>query len=129
MGVVYLAEDTKLEREVAIKFLPFHIARNSDERKRFEIEAKKGIRILEDRNIIDSEMNYRFAHFYALIGDKENAIKSLKRSVDGGFFCYPYISKDPLIENIRDTATYIEILKGVKKRHLAFKEKYVGLKF
>jgi serine/threonine protein kinase/tetratricopeptide (TPR) repeat protein len=40
MGVVYLAEDTKLERKVAIKFLPRNIAYNSDERKRFEIEAK-----------------------------------------------------------------------------------------
>ena len=40
MGVVYLAEDTKLERQVAIKFLPRHIAMDSDERKRFEIEAK-----------------------------------------------------------------------------------------
>ena len=40
MGVVYLAEDTKLERKVAIKFLPRNIATNSDERKRFEIEAK-----------------------------------------------------------------------------------------
>lgn len=40
MGIVYLAEDTKLERKVAIKFLPRHIAGNSEERKRFEIEAK-----------------------------------------------------------------------------------------
>jgi serine/threonine protein kinase/Tfp pilus assembly protein PilF len=40
MGIVYLAEDTKLDRKVAIKFLPSHISSNSDERKRFEIEAK-----------------------------------------------------------------------------------------
>ena len=40
MGIVYLAEDTKLNRQVAIKFLPGHIASNSDERKRFEIEAQ-----------------------------------------------------------------------------------------
>ena len=40
MGVVYLAEDTKLKRQVAIKFLPRHITSNSDERKRFEIEAQ-----------------------------------------------------------------------------------------
>ncbi|MCG8607681.1 protein kinase, partial [bacterium] len=40
MGVVYKAEDTKLERTVAIKFLPRHIASNEEERKRFEIEAK-----------------------------------------------------------------------------------------
>jgi eukaryotic-like serine/threonine-protein kinase len=40
MGVVYLAEDNKLKRQVAIKFLPHHITANSDERKRFEIEAQ-----------------------------------------------------------------------------------------
>ncbi len=40
MGVVYHSEDTKLERQVAIKFLPNHIACNSEECKRFEIEAK-----------------------------------------------------------------------------------------
>ncbi len=40
MGIVYLAEDTKLERKVAIKFLPHHISANSEERERFKIEAK-----------------------------------------------------------------------------------------
>ena len=40
MGVIYLAEDTKLERKVAIKFLPHYISINSEERERFKIEAK-----------------------------------------------------------------------------------------
>ncbi len=40
MGVVYKAEDTKLDRIVAIKFLPGHIAANEEDRKRFAIEAK-----------------------------------------------------------------------------------------
>ena len=40
MGIVYLAEDTKLERQVAIKFLPHHITANSDVCKHFKIEAK-----------------------------------------------------------------------------------------
>ncbi len=40
MGIVYLAEDTKLKRQVAIKFLPKQISADSDERKRFEIEAQ-----------------------------------------------------------------------------------------
>ena len=40
MGIVYLAEDSKLKRKVAIKFLPPHIAGNGNEKRRFEIEAQ-----------------------------------------------------------------------------------------
>jgi hypothetical protein len=38
-GVVYKARDTKLDRNVAIKFLPRHIAANDEERESFKIEA------------------------------------------------------------------------------------------
>jgi serine/threonine protein kinase/Flp pilus assembly protein TadD len=40
MGVVYKAEDTKLDRIVAIKFLPRNISTNNEERERFVVEAK-----------------------------------------------------------------------------------------
>ena len=40
MGVVYKAEDTKLDRPVALKFLAAHLVSDEDVRKRFEREAK-----------------------------------------------------------------------------------------
>ncbi len=40
MGVVYKAKDTKLKRDVAIKFLPRQIVASKDERQRFKIEAQ-----------------------------------------------------------------------------------------
>ena len=40
MGEIYLAEDTKLERKVALKFLPRHMTADTEARLRFEREAK-----------------------------------------------------------------------------------------
>ena len=55
MGEVYLAQDTRLERHVAIKVLPDHLARDPEALKRFQEENKKvaslshpNIRILFD---------------------------------------------------------------------------------
>jgi serine/threonine protein kinase len=40
MGEVYLADDLKLERQVAIKFLPEHLTKDNENVERFEREAK-----------------------------------------------------------------------------------------
>ena len=40
MGIVYKAEDSKLKREVAIKFLPNFISKSKEDKTRFENEAQ-----------------------------------------------------------------------------------------
>ena len=40
MGEVYLAQDTKLDRKVALKILPAELAHNQDRMRRFTQEAK-----------------------------------------------------------------------------------------
>jgi serine/threonine protein kinase len=40
MGEVYRAQDTRLDRTVAVKILPFHLAVREDLRQRFEREAR-----------------------------------------------------------------------------------------
>ncbi len=40
MGEVYKARDTRLDRTVAIKVLPEHVASNPELKQRFEREAK-----------------------------------------------------------------------------------------
>src|SRR5690242_1609102 len=40
MGIVYLARDVQLDRDVAIKVLPTHLARDPEARERFLREAR-----------------------------------------------------------------------------------------
>jgi len=51
MGDVYLAEDTKLDRKVALKVLPPEMAESEERRARFKREAK-AIAALDHPNIV-----------------------------------------------------------------------------
>ena len=72
MGIVYKAEDTKLKREVAIKFLPRYISSNKEQRQRFEIEAQAAA-ALNHPNI---------AHIYA-IEDTDDEMFIVMEFIDG----------------------------------------------
>jgi eukaryotic-like serine/threonine-protein kinase len=45
MGIVYLARDVQLDRDVAIKVLPSHLARTAESRQRFVREARTAARL------------------------------------------------------------------------------------
>ena len=104
MGVVYIAEDTKLERKVAIKFLPRHIAGNSDECKRFEIEAKAAA-ALNHANI---------SHIYA-IEEVDEEIFIVMEYI-GGEELKEKISNGPIeLDEAIDIA--IQIAEGLQAAH------------
>src|SRR5213593_3836202 len=64
MGEVYLAEDTRLHRKVALKILPVDLAADKDRMRRFEQEATAAA-ALNHPNI---------AHIYEIGGDGTNFI-------------------------------------------------------
>ncbi len=51
MGEVYLAEDTELDRKVALKFLPHHLCQDEECRIRFKREAQAAAK-LDHPNIV-----------------------------------------------------------------------------
>jgi eukaryotic-like serine/threonine-protein kinase len=72
MGEVYLAQDTKLDRKVALKILPAGVAANQERMRRFVQEAKAAA-ALNHRNI---------AHIYE-IGEADGLNFMTMEFIDG----------------------------------------------
>ncbi|MFC1629141.1 serine/threonine protein kinase [Gemmatimonadota bacterium] len=73
MGEVWLAEDTRLERKVALKFLPHHAAQEEAEKARFIQEAKAAARLTHNN----------IAQIYE-IGEEEGRLYIVMEYVSGG---------------------------------------------
>src|SRR5438309_5965465 len=106
MGEVYLAEDTRLHRKVALKILPADVASNQDRMRRFNQEAQAAA-ALNHPNI---------AHIYE-IGESDSV----------NFIAMEYIDGETLREKIyRDKTPLPKLLKyltqvaeGLAKAHAA----------
>jgi non-specific serine/threonine protein kinase len=67
MGEVYLAEDTELDRQVALKFLPQHLCPDDDYRARFKREAQAVARLNHPNIITVYEVSeYQGQPFFAM---------------------------------------------------------------
>jgi serine/threonine protein kinase/Tfp pilus assembly protein PilF len=105
MGVVYKAEDTKLDRLVALKFLPKQFSINEDEKKRFIHEAKAAAS-LDHPNI---------CAVYE-IGETEDGQMFIAMAYYDGETLKDKIKKGPLkLDEALDIA--IQVAEGLNKAH------------
>lgn len=94
-------------------------------------QTKHGIELLrateqqiERQKVTDAEALYKVAQAYAELGDKAAALRLLRQSIDGGFFCYPYFASDPLLNNVRGEPAFANLLKLAQQRHAEFKRRF-----
>jgi serine/threonine protein kinase len=105
MGVVYKAEDTKLKRMVALKFLPLHVSLDSEAKKRFMHEAQAAS-ALDHNNICT---------IYE-IGESEDGQMYMSMALYDGGTLQDKIETAPLpLEEALDIA--IQIAEGLFKAH------------
>ncbi len=76
-------------------------------RKEAEEEMRKGTEI----NPNDLIIMYNAACFYALIGDKVNSIRHLKRAIDNGFRNFEYIKHDPDLYCLKEEPDFIALFQ------------------
>ena len=81
---------------------------------------------IKERGVGDPEASYKIAQAYAVLGDKISAIRVLRTSVEAGFFSYPYIVDDPLLNHLHQEPGFTQILDVARQRHDAFKNSFFG---
>jgi tetratricopeptide (TPR) repeat protein len=81
-------------------------------------------RTIKERGVGDPEATYKIAEAYAVLGNKSSALNTLRISVESGFFSYPYIDKDPLLNNLRGEAEFAQTLNIAHQRHEAFRNSF-----
>ncbi|OVE78795.1 hypothetical protein BVY00_01955, partial [bacterium G20] len=104
MGVVYLAQDTKLDRKVALKFLPPHLTKDKSAVERFKREAQAAA-ALNHPNIVTIHE----------IGEYEDQTYIAMEHVDGHSL-REEIEKGPIeAEKVVNVVT--QICEGLKEAH------------
>jgi DNA-binding winged helix-turn-helix (wHTH) protein/TolB-like protein len=95
-------------------------------------ELAKGIQLLreseakiQERSVGDPEAIYKIAQAYALLGDRESAMRMLQTSIAGGFFPYPYLKKDPLLDSLRSERAFTALMAAARQRHELFKRNFL----
>src|SRR5580704_7980786 len=81
-------------------------------------------RTVRERGVGDPEGIYKIAQAYAVLGDKISAMRTLRMGVESGFFSYPYLSKDPLLNDLRHEPEFEQTLNTARQRHEAFKRAF-----
>jgi DNA-binding winged helix-turn-helix (wHTH) protein/TolB-like protein/Tfp pilus assembly protein PilF len=77
-----------------------------------------------ERGVGDPEAMYKVAQAYAVLGDKASALRTLRRSIENGFFCYPYFTTDPLLNGLRNEPEFTTVINVARERHQAFKNRF-----
>lgn len=94
-------------------------------------ERAKGLELLHatekhilDSGVSDAEGLYKVTQAYAVLGDKASAILMFHRTIEGGFFPYPYFEQDPLLDNIRSEPEFGVLMREAQERHDQFKARF-----
>jgi DNA-binding winged helix-turn-helix (wHTH) protein/TolB-like protein len=94
-------------------------------RKQNGLDLLNGLeRKITERGVGDPEATYKIAEAYDVLGDKTSALRSLRTSVESGFFGYPYIAKDPLLSDLHTEPEFAQILNKARRRYEAFKRSF-----
>jgi tetratricopeptide (TPR) repeat protein len=92
-----------------------------------EAEKHIGMSIEKDRGLGHfHHAEYNIGSAYALMGKTTLAMEWLQKTVDHGFSCYPFISKDPHLQNLRGNSNFEAFLEKMKKLMAYYRAEFLA---
>ena len=79
---------------------------------------------IEERGVADAEGIYKVAQAFAVLGDKQSALRLLDETIERGFFPYPYFKTDPLLANLRKEPALATDLERARARFEKFQSRF-----
>jgi TolB-like protein len=87
-------------------------------------EAKALARERDNKPIVDGEQWFNAAEQEGLLKDVARCKRSLRNAIEGGFFNYPLMLTDSLLDPVRDDPAIRQLIGEAKAKHEAFLKKF-----
>ena len=110
--------------QVALKFYPEYLTQHPEDARAHLFyamdlatagkieEAKREATKAIELNPTDQLMQYNAACFYSQLGDKKQAIETLKKAISSGYKGYDWMKHDPDLDVLRNEPEFIELMRG-----------------
>jgi serine/threonine protein kinase/lipopolysaccharide biosynthesis regulator YciM len=76
------------------------------------------------QQVIDGDQAYWLGGVYAMLGDKQQALEWLNRTVELGNVNYPWFERDKNYDSLRGDAEYQAIMARIRQRWQAYKDEF-----
>jgi serine/threonine-protein kinase len=106
-----IRDDTSMR--IAVPTLAMCYVQMGDRQRAASLIAEETIAAAE----ADSEMSYRLSTYFAVDGDESEALHWLRRAIYLGNENYPWFSKNPAWNRLREHADFERILEDLKKSY------------
>ena len=79
---------------------------------------------VKPEEVIDGDGAYWVGGIYALLGEKQNSLVWLRRTVELGDVNYPWFSRDKNYDSLRGDADYQKVMDGIRQRWESYKNEF-----
>ena len=84
-------------------------------------DLRANMRRREAEVALDGEIWYNLSQSYGMINDTSGVTRSLRKAIEGGFFNYPLMLRDPNFNGVRGDPGFDRVVGMAREKYEAFR--------